>query len=341
MKAYLVCISDFYYQNRIFDIASPYNRDDSFYPFYLMKKRFADSGCDLNTYDYLTAEDEKHLDFKLIFSDIPKNIDYFMKRYPTIPKYLLINESEIILPDNWNLNLHQKFKKIFTWHDNFIDNKKYFKTNFSNRFPDSIPKNISEKTELCTLIAFNKKLNHPLELYSKRMEAIRWFEEHHPEDFDFFGIGWDEYTFGGPRIIRMLNRVRFLKKMLAPKYSTYRGRVERKFDTLRKYRFSICYENVRDLPGWVTEKIFDCFFAGCVPIYWGAGNVTAHIPENCFIDRRTFNTYEELYEFIKKMDDNTYLRYLDNIESFLKSPKAYQYSAEYFAETITREVINE
>jgi hypothetical protein len=39
-----------------------------------------------------------------------------------------------------------------------------------------------------------KKINHPLELYSKRVEAIKWFEKNHPEDFDFYGIGWDRYV---------------------------------------------------------------------------------------------------------------------------------------------------
>jgi hypothetical protein len=33
-----------------------------------------------------------------------------------------------------------------------------------------------------------------LELYSKRVEAIKWFEKNHPEDFDFYGIGWDRYV---------------------------------------------------------------------------------------------------------------------------------------------------
>jgi hypothetical protein len=42
--------------------------------------------------------------------------------------------------------------------------------------------------------------------------------------------------------------------------------VDSKKNTLEKYKFSICYENARDIPGYITEKIFDCFFAGCVPI---------------------------------------------------------------------------
>jgi hypothetical protein len=63
---------------------------------------------------------------------------------------------------------------------------------------------------------------------------------------------------------------------------------------LEKYKFSICYENARDTPGYITEKIFDCFFAGCVPIYWGANNITDHIPKECFIDKRDFEDYKVL-----------------------------------------------
>ena len=79
---------------------------------------------------------------------------------------------------------HKYFNKIFTWHDELVDNKKYFKLNFSHLFPKSINKDLSKKQKLCTLIAGNKRVKHSLELYSKRVEAIRWFEKNHPEDFD-------------------------------------------------------------------------------------------------------------------------------------------------------------
>ena len=45
---------------------------------------------------------------------------------------------------------------------------------------------------------------------------------------------------------------------------------------------------MRDVLGYITEKIFDSFAAWCVPVYWGASNVTDYIPEGCFIDRRKF-----------------------------------------------------
>jgi hypothetical protein len=185
--------------------------------------------------------------------------------------YLMIFESEVIRPDNWNRENHKYFKKIFTWNDELVDNKKYFKINFAHKIPTDLNFDINKKNKLCTLIAGHKFASHPLELYTERVKAIRWFEQNHPEDFDLYGIGWDKYNFKGA--LSMLNRFEILRKFLKPKYPSYRGAVNSKREVLQKYKFAICYENVRDIPGYITEKIFDCFFAGCVPVYWGAPNV--------------------------------------------------------------------
>jgi hypothetical protein len=98
---------------------------------------------------------------------------------------------------------------------------------------------------------------------------------------------------------------------------------------------------VRDISGYITEKIFDCFFAGCVPVYWGAANVTDHIPADTFIDRKNFSTYEELYTYLINMFDKEYLGYLDAIKAFIEGDKIYPFSAECFAETIVNEVMDD
>ena len=41
---------------------------------------------------------------------------------------------------------------------------------------------------------------------------------------------------------------------------------------LKSYKFNICPENA-DTPGYITEKIFDSFIAGCIPIYWSEKNL--------------------------------------------------------------------
>ena len=148
--------------------------------------------------------------------------------------------------------------------------------------------------KLCALISGNKKVSHKLELYSEREKTIRWFENNALDDFDLYGIGWDKYTSENRYIRFLVLKVAKLSKLLTPYFPSYKGMVESKLETLSKYKFAICYENAQMIPGYITEKIFDCFFAGCVPVYWGAPNITEHIPQNCFIDRRKFKSHEEL-----------------------------------------------
>lgn len=319
-------------QNRIFDFSSnnPVNRDGGVYPFYLLKNQLAEKNIQIGTQDRLSPTEAD----LLLFLDIPPNLATYPKEKL---KYLIITESELIKPQNWNLQLHKQFTKIFTWRDDFVDNKKYFKLNFANRIYSTDPE-VTKRPNFCCLIAGAKKNNHPLELYSKRVEAIRWFEMNAPEDFEFYGMGWDMYQFSGPIFIRALNRIKFLRRAFAAKFPSYRGRVETKKQILAKYQFSICYENAEKISGYVTEKIFDAMFAGCIAVYWGAPNVTDHVPANCFIDRRQFKTYEDLYQYMKNLTMDQVAAYQKNIQAYLKSPLVYPYSAEFFAEVLVRNI---
>ena len=322
--------SSFYLNNTQFDISDRI-RDNCLYMFYLLKKRFEENGIDLSTQDINQPSEALFV----IYNEMPSMRDII----PDKERYLLIFESKVIKPDNWDIQNHGYFRKIFTWNDDFVNNEKYMKINFSFKIPTDLNFNLGEKNKFCTMIVGHKFKTHPLELYSERLKAIRWFEQNHLEDFDLYGIGWDKYYFKG--ILSKLNRFEFLTKFLKPNYPSYRGSVESKREILKDYKFAICYENARDIPGYITEKIFDCFFAGCVPVYLGAPNVTKHIPKDTFIDRRSFRNYEELYSYLKNMSDREYIDYLDAIKNFIKSDKIYPFSAECFADTLTQAILGE
>jgi len=274
-----------------------------------------------------------------LFLDFPNLKNSYVKQALKLdlPKYLVIFESEAIKPDNWNSDNHKIFDKIFTWSDELIDNNKYFKLNFPHSLPKTINKDVSQKKKLCTLIARNNRINYPLELYTKREEAIRWFEKFHPNDFDLYGGRWDIHMHQN-RYIRSLLRRAKMNKLFKAHFPSFKGSVSSKKNTLEKYKFSICYENARDIPGYITEKIFDCFLAGCVPVYWGANNITDHVPSDCFIDKREFNSYEELYQYMSNISDEEYIQYLDNIELFFNSDKVGQFTNEYFIKTIVSNI---
>ncbi|WP_170000225.1 glycosyltransferase family 10 [Campylobacter sp. RM9328] len=326
-----------YLKNKVFDINDfIVNRDNSAYLYFKLKDVFFENRINLSTQDINSINESKIV----IYNDMPKILP---NREDIKKSYLLLFESELIKPENWNLEKHKYFNKIFTWNDKIIDNKKYFKINFSHLFPKSINKDLSKKEKLCTLIAGNKKVNHQLELYSRRIEAIRWFEKNHPNDFDFYGVGWDEYLFSNKYVRYGFRKLKLSKlfKCFKSNFPSYKGKIDSKKEVLEKYKFAICYENARDIVGYITEKIFDCFFAGCIPIYWGANNITEHIPKECFIDKREFDSYEKLYEYITNLSDEKYLNYLDAIENYLNSSQADQFRAEFFANTIVKTILND
>jgi hypothetical protein len=210
----------------------------------------AANGVEFVTLD--VAGDPARLD-AILFADFPRRGDPLVEAAlsASIPKYLITFECATIKPDNWTHASHAHFDRVFTWHDDLIKlGTKYVKINFAQRFPWTVPRNARER--FCALVASNKASTHALELYSARRNAIEWFEATHPGKLDLYGPGWE------PR-------------------PSARGAVQSKRKMLEEYRFAICYENAHGIPGYITEKIFDCFIAGCVPIYLGAPNILDHV----------------------------------------------------------------
>lgn len=325
-----------YTNDALFDSQSPIDPDKRWSAFQKLKRELEIKGGWCHTQDVCFKE--KMFPDLVLFLDIPlMPVDRLLGNWAgKVQKWVILQECAVIMPRNWNKALHKHFNGIFTWNSELVDNKRYFKINFSNSFPGTMPAASPDKEKFCAMIAAHKKRPHPLELYSEREKTVRWFEDNHPGDFDLYGVGWDRRAFGGPAFMRLLNRVRPLTKLLAPYFPSYKGLIARKRPVLEKYRFSICYENARDIPGYITEKIFDCFFAGCVPVYWGAPDIAGYIPKECFIDRREFKTHEELYAFMKAMTRLQYAAKTGAIAGYLAGGKAYQFSDNYFAQTVAK-----
>ena len=255
----------------------------------------------------------------VLFSDYPDRtlpaIEAIFKT--ALPLYLITWECPIIRPENWTSD-HSRFSRIFTWSDALIPlGPPYVKLNFSQRFSNH-PEPRHSPPGFIAMFGSNKSSSQPGELYSARLAAITWFERHHPQALDFFGPGWDWRV-----------------------HPCYSGVVVSKRRALRNYRFSICYENAVGFPGYITEKIFDCFITGCVPVYLGASNVTDHIPRECFIDVRTCVPVEilngdlsKIYEHLEAMTEAERWRYVQAAQSFIHSEAARPFTIDYFVETI-------
>jgi len=100
--------------------------------------------------------------------------------------------------------------------------------------------------------------------------------------------------------------------------SSYKGSCGDKIATLSGYRFALCFENTQ-IEGYVTEKIFDCFFAGCIPIYFGAPDIESLVPKETFLKYEDFENLDELRRYLLKMTSQEGQRYLDAAKGFLQS----------------------
>lgn len=304
------------------------------YPFVLLRDQFRNQGYSLDTLDIYPIQEYR----KIIFLDYPNLSKNELQKFVhfKIDLYLVLLESELIHPKNFDKNNHALFQKIFTWADDLIDNKKYFKLNLCNKIPVDFHIDIENKNKFCTNISGNKTSRKPNELYSKRVKAIEWFEKNHPKQFDLYGFDWDYYTFANP--FGKLNKFPFLRKFFGKKYSVYKGSIKNKIETLAMYKFSICYENIKSNNGYISEKIFDCFFAGTIPIYLGEENIHTLIPTSVYIDKRNFKTYDDLYIYINTLNLDEYRCYLSAIENFVKGRDIYPFSAECFAKVISQNI---
>ena len=327
-----------YMKDKLFDRNSPLNRDNGFDPYIMLKESIEKQGGMCHTYDkYIESEIIPDV---VLFIDIPiVDIDIILGQYHNrVKKWVILFECEVVKPHNWERCRHEKFDKIFTWKDSLCNGSSYVKLNFPNIFQTPILKGDYDIRKFCTMISGNKHSEHPMELYSKRIEAIRWFESNHPNDFDLYGIGWNKAYFKEVGLLKLFSKLPFFRRYIGLHFSSYKGMVVDKLSTLREYKFAICYENAQKIEGYITEKIFDCFFSGCIPIYWGPDNITEYIPSKCFIDRRNFANYEELYLYLKAMDEERYNEYLTNIVNYLKSQYGQLYTAGYFVKTILKEL---
>ncbi len=252
----------------------------------------------------------------IICDDIPTELKLLLQypqRYPKHKLIVVLWEPPSVVPYNYTITYHRPFSKIITWHDDLVDNQRYLKFYYPRLQKMIVPIIPFEQKKLCTLMANNKNSDHSNELYSYRRNIIEFFEKRGTHDFDFYGrIGWNKKH-----------------------YKNYKGSVANKIECLKQYRFCICYENIKNINGYISEKILDCFAAGCVPVYWGAKNIEEYIPKTCFIAREDFNSNQELYQFLKRITKEDYQSYIDNIKNYLDyDPRAQLFSLENFTATI-------
>lgn len=339
----------------IFNPQSPRNRDNCLEPMRVLEVLAKQAGIDLHTAD-VNVRNGVTPDFTLYVESIDVAVTAAKKNY------LILYETPLTVPKNADCHYLKQFDAIFTW------DKQLLKSGLRDRFGNCIPENrfvqiqcpnpipkeclpdfqsasFAQRENFICLIASNRHANcaDDRELYSQRVAAIRWFEKHRPGKLKLFGNGWKvpQKRFG------RLGKVRYRLEKVIPwltrqaVFPSYQGPAKTKHAVLSNTKFCICFENARDISGYITEKIFDCLFAGCVPIYWGDANIAQSIPANCFIDFRQFDSYEALNQFLESITPEQFFAYQQAAQQFLQSSQFAPYSSQNFAQTIIHKIVQD
>lgn len=77
-----------------------------------------------------------------------------------------------------------------------------------------------------------------------------------------------------------------------------------KLRLLENYIFNIAFENVNSV-GYVTEKLYEAKFSGCIPIYWGTDWAKKDFNEDCFIYYNDFQSHEDSINYMKKLANSS------------------------------------
>ena len=311
-----------YYQDRLFDINDKnLNRDGTLLPILRLRSLLNKQGIKVRTADYL---------FNATSSD--KVADYYsfgilnnytnIKNFPNIRlRGFVIMEPPVTRPKIYRFlpELTKYFDQVFVHNvegDGYsfknVDRSKlrtFFWPQPHDNVIDQYWNNTLRENRIVAISSRHIPFSLSGELYSKRIEVMLNFAK--SEKIDLFGKGWDKWwTYKSTWLPNLLN----YKKLI----SIYRGPCESKHEVLSRYKFSLCFENMT-MQGYLTEKIFDCFYAGCVPIYLGAKNISKLIPPDSFIDYRKFSSAQELLNHIMTLSDNEILLMKQAGKNFIQS----------------------
>jgi len=328
-------VSSTFKNNECFLESGVHNRD-GFLDFLVdLKKTFKLLDVDLSTDDInLPSECEVA---------IHANLRPDFKKYLSRNNVLIIFESEAIMPDNFKKEFHDCFDIILTWKIDLIDNLKYFYINYSHKISDeeifSVDSISGVQRSGKVMICSNKHCNHKGELYSERLKIINWYEKYNADDFYLYGTRWDIVVLKGAFFAKIFNAFNRKFKVFKLSIPSYKGLVDSKNSEYKKRKFAYCLENAKGINGYITEKIFDAFRAGIVPIYVGDIDVYNIIPENCFINYTKFSSISVLNKYLDQMNDNEYEEYQKCIKSFLLSEGFTYFSSKYFSNIVTNKVM--
>lgn len=295
---------DIYHKNKMFDLSNAiFNRDDQLLPFYNIKIFLEKHGIQANTADYL-ANNEICAEKNYYFSFGALTYKKLLNRNNIIFKSFFIMEPVILAPHLYKLlpELTRVFDNVYLHNidgDGYslkdVDQSKLRKIYWPMPYEsiiDNLWDNKNRKDKLVVINGnHNPKFRKP-ELYSERIRAMSQLSDY--DSVDLYGRGWNKWY---SKQALWPTYFLYLRKIL----KIYKGECSSKYEILSQYNFCLCFENT-PMKGYISEKIFDCFYVGTIPIYLGDPSVETFIPKDAYIDMRDFDSYKSMLNYVNNLN---------------------------------------
>ncbi len=194
-------------------------------------------------------------------------------------------EPSVVLPANFSRNVRDQFGKVITVGG--TSSSRFHRVNWPLLWPDSMDVQAIthiERQDRIVLVNGNKISFVRGELYTLRRKAILDLA-----NLDLFGTDWSSSI-----LARIVTAIRsFAYTVLSLKvptlasvtlwfrrYPNYMGHIQDKIGTMSKYKYALVIENSAE---YMSEKLMEALFAGCIPIYVGPDPTNFGIPRDLVV----------------------------------------------------------
>jgi hypothetical protein len=235
-----------------------------------------------------------------------------------LKKFSILYRSEplCVLPTAYKPETIKLYNSVFSFGKSEILNDGM---HWPQYFPDKEQSGWGNHDRLpkAVIINANKLSLIPSELYSLRRESIKKIA-----GIDLFGENWNSNLKDRVKILA----IEVMKDPMA-NLVTFMGRSRYWFSSwpetpspadkiqiMQRYKFALVIENELS---YMSEKLFDAFFAGCIPIYIGPDIAHYGIPKGLVIQcKPTVTSLIEGFEVAKRTN---FEDYQEQLEHWLKS----------------------
>jgi hypothetical protein len=303
------------------------------YPVYVDKIKRDISN--LNLVNWIICSDPNKAEIILSFDNVYLNLS---ETSSNAMKVLVRQEPYIVAPENYSVNKLEKFNLILSAGS--IEENDDLHLDWPQQFSKIIDSKTARISNRQIMINSNLFSIYRGENYSLRRKAVSEINS-----IDLFGYGWSKSLTNKLKNI-VIEVLRFVHNPGPISFScasyyfskplSYMGPVANKFKEMSKYQISIVIENCNN---YMSEKIFDSFFSGTIPVYVGPNLDIFGVPSNLYFNaEQTINGIKEALESANKCN---YTEWKSNLDLWLNHPETIKkWSDKNFISNLNRLITN-